>query len=111
MAAGTIVDRTRTPLTVWFTACWLFATGTDGIAALRLTRTLEIGSDQTAWALRHRLRSVLVRPDRDRLAGLVETHLHLDKSRLGRAYGELSDPRLRNRILATLADCFDIEYT
>ena len=24
--AGTIFDRTRTPLTVWFTACWLFAT-------------------------------------------------------------------------------------
>ena len=26
VTAGTIFDRTRTPLTVWFTACWLFAT-------------------------------------------------------------------------------------
>jgi hypothetical protein len=25
--AGTIFDRTRTSLTVWFTTCWLFATG------------------------------------------------------------------------------------
>jgi hypothetical protein len=27
VTAGTIFDRTRTPLTLWFTACWLFATG------------------------------------------------------------------------------------
>src|SRR3954454_24673148 len=25
VTAGTIFDRTRTPLTVWFTACWQFA--------------------------------------------------------------------------------------
>src|SRR5215210_8667793 len=49
--AGTIFDRTRTPLTVWFTACWLFATQKDGIAALSLKRSLEIGSYQTAWAM------------------------------------------------------------
>ena len=69
VTAGTIFERTRTPLTVWFTAGWLFATGKDGISALSLQRTLEIGSYQTAWAMLHRLRSVLVRPGRDRLAG------------------------------------------
>jgi Transposase zinc-ribbon domain len=42
--AGTIFDRTRTPLTVWFMACWLFATQKDGISALSLKRSLEIGS-------------------------------------------------------------------
>jgi hypothetical protein len=72
VTAGTIFDRTRTPLTVWFTACWLFATQKDGISALSLQRSLEIGSYQTAWAMLHRLRSVLVRPGRDRLSGLVE---------------------------------------
>jgi transposase-like protein len=72
VTAGTIFDRTRTPLTVWFAACWLFATGKDGVSALSLKRTLEIGSYQTAWAMLHRLRSVLVRPGRDRLAGAVE---------------------------------------
>ncbi len=72
VTAGTIFDRTRTPLTVWFTACWLFATGKDGISALGLKRVLEIGSYQTAWAMLHRLRSVLVRPGRERLAGTVE---------------------------------------
>ena len=72
VTAGTIFDRTRTPLTVWFSACWLFASGKDGISALSLKRTLEIGSYQTAWAMLHRLRSALVRPGRDRLAGMVE---------------------------------------
>ena len=72
VTAGTIFDRTRTPLTVWFTACWLFASGKDGISALSLQRTLEIGSYQTAWAMLHRLRSVLVRPGRERLSGTVE---------------------------------------
>ena len=38
VTAGTIFDRTRTPLTVWFTACWLFATQKDGISALSLQR-------------------------------------------------------------------------
>jgi transposase-like protein len=72
VTAGTIFDRTRTPLTVWFTACWLFATQKDGISAQSLQRALEISSYQTAWAMLHRLRSVLVRPGRERLIGTVE---------------------------------------
>jgi len=72
VTAGTIFERTRTPLTVWFTATWLFASGKDGISALSLKRTLEIGSYQTVWAMLHRLRSVLVRPGRDWLSGRVE---------------------------------------
>lgn len=70
--AGTIFDRTRTPLTVWFHACWVFATQKDGISALALQRNLGLGSYQTAWAMLHRLRSVLVRPGRELLSGIVE---------------------------------------
>ena len=70
--AGTIFDRTRTPLTVWFMACRQFATQKDGISALALQRALGIGSYQTAWAMLHRLRSVLVRPGRELLHGRVE---------------------------------------
>jgi transposase-like protein len=72
VTAGTIFDKTRTPLTVWFAACWSFATAKDGISALGLQKALEIGSLQTAWAMLHRLRSVLVRPGRELLAGTVE---------------------------------------
>ncbi len=91
--AGTIFDRTRTPLTVWFTACWLFATQKDGISALALQRALGIGSYQTAWAMLHRLRSVLVRPGRELLQGRVEvdeTYIGGDRARPagGRAKGK-----------------------
>ncbi len=55
--AGTIFDRTRTPLTVWFTACWFFATQKDGISALALQKALGIGSYQTAWAMLHPYRA------------------------------------------------------
>jgi transposase-like protein len=67
-----LFDRHRTPLTVWFEACWMFASQKDGVSALGLARSLEIGSYQTAWAMLHRLRSVLVRPGRERLSGIVE---------------------------------------
>ncbi|EQD69695.1 hypothetical protein B1A_06739, partial [mine drainage metagenome] len=43
-----------------------------GISALSLQQALEIGSYHTAWAMLHRLRSVLVDPGRERLSGTVE---------------------------------------
>jgi len=89
VTAGTIFDRTRTPLTVWFSVCWLFATSKDGISALSLKRTLEVGSYQTVWAMLHRLRSVLVRPGRDRLAGVVE----VDETYIGGVESGLSGGR------------------
>jgi len=72
VTAGTLFDRRRTPLTVWFAACWMFASQKDGISAQSLQRGFEIGSYPTAWAMLHRLRSVLVHPGRDRLSGTVE---------------------------------------
>ena len=58
---------------MWFTACWSFATAKDGISALSLQRSLEIGSYQTAWAMLARFRSVLVHPGRKQLkTGTVE---------------------------------------
>jgi transposase-like protein len=42
------------------------------VSAQSLQRSLEIGSYQTAWAMLHRLRSVLIRPGRERLSGIVE---------------------------------------
>src|SRR5262247_3355885 len=97
VTAGTIFDRTRTPLTVWFTACWLFATQKDGISAQGLQRALEIGSYPTAWAMLHRLRSVLVRPGRDRLSGTVE----VDETYLGGEEPGLRGGRARGKKVLT----------
>jgi len=97
VTAGTIFDRTRTPLTVWFTASWHFATAKDGVSAMNLKRMLEIGSYQTAWAMLHRLRSVLVRPSRDRLAGRVE----VDETFIGGEEPGLSGGRARGKKVLT----------
>src|ERR1035437_4466618 len=77
--AGTIFDKTRTPLTVWFTAAWLLVNSKTGVSATRLRREMELGSIQTAWAMLHRYRTVMIRPGRDRLRGDVE----VDESFLG----------------------------
>ncbi len=45
--ACTIFNKTRTPLTGWFTACWSFATAKDGISAPSLQWSLEIAP--TRW--------------------------------------------------------------
>src|SRR6266508_1769151 len=97
VTAGTIFDRTRTPLTVWFTACWMFASGKDGMSALSLQRGLEIGSYQTAWAMLHRLRSVLVRPGRERLTGRVE----VDETFIGGEEPGLRGGRARGKKVLT----------
>src|SRR5207245_10874976 len=93
----TIFDRTRPPLTVWFTVCWMLAGRKDGASALTVQRTLEIGSYQTAWAMLHRLRSVLVRPGRDRLAGTVE----VDETYIGGEEPGLRGGRARGKKVLT----------
>ncbi len=97
VTAGTVFDRTRTPLTVWFTACWMFATQKDGVSALSLQRALQIGSYQTAWAMLGRLRSVLVRPGRDRLSGTVE----VDETCLGGQVPGLRGGRAKGKKVLT----------
>lgn len=97
VTAGTIFHRTRTPLTVWFRACWMFATAKNGVSAMNVKQVLEIGSYQTAWAMLHRLRSVLVRPGRDRLTGRVE----IDETFIGGAEPGLTGGRAKGKKVLT----------
>lgn len=72
VTAGTIFDKTRTQLTVWFAAAWYITNQKQGVSALGLQRVLGLGSYQTAWTMLHRFRRAMVRPGRDLLDGLVE---------------------------------------
>ncbi|MDP1691370.1 MAG: IS1595 family transposase [Burkholderiaceae bacterium] len=72
VTAGTIFDKTRTPLRVWFAAAWYITSQKQGISALGLQRVLGLTSYETAWAMLHRFRRAMVRPDRDLLTGTVE---------------------------------------
>jgi transposase-like protein len=72
VTAGTIFEKTRTPLRVWLAAAWYLTNQKQGVSALGLQRVLGLGSYQTAWAMLHRFRRAMVRPDRERLKGQVE---------------------------------------
>lgn len=72
VTAGTIFHKSRLPLTTWFAAVWFVCSQKTGVSALGLQRVLGMGSYETAWAWLHKLRRAMVRPDRDRLAGVVE---------------------------------------
>lgn len=72
VTAGTIFDKTRTPLRVWFAAAWYLTNQKQGVNALGLQRVLGLGSYQTAWTILHRFRRAMVRPGREKLKGQVE---------------------------------------
>ena len=72
VTAGTIFDKTRTPLKVWLAGAWYLTSQKQGVSALGLQRVLGLGSYQTAWTMLHRFRRAMVRPDREHLKGLVE---------------------------------------
>ena len=72
MTAGTIYDKTRTSLRLWFAAAWYITNQKQGVSALGLQRVLGLNSYQTAWTKFHRFRRAMVRPDRDILCGTVE---------------------------------------
>jgi transposase-like protein len=69
VTAGTIFDKTRFPLTMWFHVMWHVVSQKNGVSALGLKRSLGFGSYQTAWAWLHKLRRAMVRPGRDLIGG------------------------------------------
>ena len=72
VTAGTVFHRTRLPLRTWFSVAWFVTSQKDGASALGLQNALGIRSYQTAWTWLHKLRSAMVRPDRDLLSGRIE---------------------------------------
>src|SRR3989442_1954697 len=78
VTAGTVLHRTRLPLTVWFWASYLVTTHTPGLSAVQLQRQLGL-SYETAWGLLHKLRRAMVNPEREALKDKVE----VDETYLG----------------------------
>lgn len=72
VTAGTIFDKTRTPLTVWFETVWLMTAGKQGVSAAHLHRVLPISSYQTAWTMLSKLRTAMSSAGSGRLTGRVE---------------------------------------
>lgn len=63
------MHATRIPLQVWFWAAYLVTTQTPGLSALQFQRQLGLTRYETAFQLLHKLRTAMVRPERDQIGG------------------------------------------
>ncbi len=99
VTAGTIFDKTRTPLRLWFEAAWLMTSQKHGVSALGVQRALGLGSYQTAWAMLHRLRVVMVRPGRERLGG----HIEVDETYVGGVEEGVAGRETQTKLIVAIA--------
>lgn len=72
LTAGTVLHKTKIPLTHWFWAAYLMTTDKRGVSALLIQRQLGLSRYETAWMLLHKLRRAMVNVTREPLYGEVE---------------------------------------
>jgi transposase-like protein len=63
------MQRTHTPISIWFWAAYLVSSQTPGMSAVQFQRQLGLKRYETAFQILHKLRMAMVRPDRDRIGG------------------------------------------
>jgi hypothetical protein len=72
LTSGTLLEKTRKPLKMWFRAVFEISTRRTGISAMDLMRIMGFGSYKTAWTWLHKLRASLNRPQREPLGPFVQ---------------------------------------
>ena len=89
LLVGTVMERSHTPLSVWFWAAYLVASQTQGMSAVQFQRQLGLTRYETAFGILHKLRAGMVRPDQDRIGGRGGEHVEVDETYVGgRTRGE-----------------------
>ena len=83
LTAGTVMQDTHTPLSIWFWGAYLVATDTAGVSAVQFQRQLGLRVYETAFQILHKLRAGMVRPDRDRIGGNPDDHVEVDEAWVG----------------------------
>ena len=56
LTSGTVLEKTKYPLKVWFRAVFEIASRKNGISAKELQRIMGFGSYKTAWSWLHKIR-------------------------------------------------------
>jgi transposase-like protein len=72
LTSGTVLEKTRKPLKMWFRAVFEISTRRTGISAKDLQRIMGFGCYETAWTWLHKLRASMVRKDREPLRPFVQ---------------------------------------
>jgi hypothetical protein len=85
--SGTVMQSSHTALSTWFWAAYLVTTQTPGQSALQFQRQLGLPRYETAFQILHKLRSSMVRPERDSIGS--EHPVEVDECLVGgRTRGE-----------------------
>ena len=70
--SGTIMDKTRTPLSKWFMAMFLLSGDKRGASALAISKSIGVAYF-TAWTMCHKIRHAMgTRDSEHKMAGIVE---------------------------------------
>ncbi len=89
LTVGTVMERTHTPLSMWFWAAYLVASQTPGMSATQFQRQVGLSRYETAFGILHKLRASMVHPDQDRIGGRSGEHVEVDETYVGgRTRGE-----------------------
>ena len=76
ITSNTVMHRSKTSIHIWFWAAYLVTSQTPGVSALELQKKLGISRYETAFQMLHKLRAIMVRPDRDKIG--TESPVELD---------------------------------
>jgi transposase-like protein len=91
LTTGTAMYNSHMDLCQWFIAAYLMTTVTPGISALQLQRQIGRKRYEPCFNMLHKLRSIMVRPNREKLSGEIE----IDETLIG---GHRIGPRGRGAL-------------
>ena len=103
LLVGTVMERSHTPLSVWFWAAYLVASQTPRMSAVQFQRQLGLTRYETAFGILHKLLAGMVRPDQDRIGGRPKEHVEVDETWVGgRTRGEGRGIHHKTRVAAAV---------
>lgn len=78
--AGTVFEKSSTPLTLWFHAMYLMTATRNGVSAKELQRQLGV-TYKTAWRMGHEIRKLM--GERNKLKEPLSGHVEIDETYIG----------------------------
>ena len=79
LTVGTVMERSHTPLNVWFWAAYLVASQTPGMSAVQFQRQLGLSRYETAFQILRTSSARALRPNQDRIGGQPLDHVEVDE--------------------------------
>lgn len=99
---GTVFEKSRTPLTKWFYAMYLFTASRHGVPAREMERQLGV-TYKCAWRICHELRKLMASADRSGTSGPLSGHIEVDETWVG-GKGTPRNPTANKKLVVGLVE-------